>query len=563
MILSFTMPLKSFCLLLVLSHCLLFNNSFADGPQQDTITIGSSGTISLPGRRNHPLNTIRNVPAASLSQRKKSINQILDSLGYLERQWLQKSGEQLLYLIPGSRYQIAVITIDTEIFSDIDFTLPSLPIAFDAGDVNRMISHITRTMAQNGYPFARVITSIEKSEDLSVAILFTIDPERLTAFSHPLLSGDIKREELFFPDISFETGELFDINKVDQTVTRLRSRPYVSSVELLPPVLVRGEDNVNDSILLAVVPLAIEERSGMSLQGTLGFRSGDSRSGINGMFDISLINMFNRGEQAQLHYYGDNRWQRLFADVRVPWLLGSSLAGGVQLGIEIEEAGYGHTWGSLSLDSEISAKVVLGTVMNISETVPADTAGPWTFYGGELILRSVPQSYQKGVSAKEFLIKTGSGFARRERVYSRTRMELSGGIHTPFLTRHAAVCRLFSKNLFTDEQDLAPAELFRVGGHKSIRGYAENEFVFRSVLYGQAEYLLYLNNSAPVYIFIDAGSGFIKSGTFGSDDRVDFVGYGLGLRFPSRIGTASVEWARNISDSRSGGRVHIGVKNRF
>jgi hypothetical protein len=38
------------------------------------------------------------------------------------------------------------------------------------------------------------------------------------------------------------------------------------------------------------------------------------------------------------------------------------------------------------------------------------------------------------------------------------------------------------------------------------------------------------------------------------------LGYGIGLRFPSRLGAVSLEWARNVSDGKSLGRVHVRVR---
>jgi hypothetical protein len=44
-------------------------------------------------------------------------------------------------------------------------------------------------------------------------------------------------------------------------------------------------------------------------------------------------------------------------------------------------------------------------------------------------------------------------------------------------------------------------------------------------------------------------------------DRINFLGYGLGIRLPVKAGTLTLEWARNKDDIKSWGRVNVQVGN--
>jgi hemolysin activation/secretion protein len=106
--------------------------------------------------------------------------------------------------------------------------------------------------------------------------------------------------------------------------------------------------------------------------------------------------------------------------------------------------------------------------------------------------------------------------------------------------------------------------MFRVGGYRSVRGYMENEFAFRTVVYDQFEYLYYFGPTASVYLFTDNGFGFEQSLTRARwGDRTEFLGYGAGIRIPARLGTLTLEWARNISrsDRTSWGRINVKISN--
>ena len=122
--------------------------------------------------------------------------------------------------------------------------------------------------------------------------------------------------------------------------------------------------------------------------------------------------------------------------------------------------------------------------------------------------------------------------------------------------------RLVSKHLITKEQNLITAEKFRTGGYNSVRGYSDNEFAFRTLVYGQLEYLMYFIGTGAVYIFSDGGVGFEQkielNGNYSS-----ILGYGVGIRLPSRIGIMTMEWARNFRDHKSLGRIHIRFQNEL
>jgi outer membrane protein assembly factor BamA len=114
----------------------------------------------------------------------------------------------------------------------------------------------------------------------------------------------------------------------------------------------------------------------------------------------------------------------------------------------------------------------------------------------------------------------------------------------------------------TDARDtMQVTELYRTGGYKSVRGYTDNEFPFKTVLYEQLEGLYYFSYTGSIYIFIDAGAGFGAPSAVSVSSAVKMLGYGVGIRMPVKIGDASFEWARNYKDTQSWGRIHLSLRN--
>ena len=70
--------------------------------------------------------------------------------------------------------------------------------------------------------------------------------------------------------------------------------------------------------------------------------------------------------------------------------------------------------------------------------------------------------------------------------------------------------------------------MYRVGGFASVRGYDDDEFAFRTTVYGQWELLWYFNEEGSVFIFLDGGFGYAQAVSFTSAGRQDLLGYGVG-----------------------------------
>jgi len=477
---------------------------------------------------------------------------------------------------------------------DIPFSaLPAIPTPYSAEAVRRSGQAIARFLAENGYPYSQITISILR-EGNDVMLRFGIDPDEKVCFGPPMIVGvDEKRAGLLLRDIRFAPGQPYSAAAVDETIRRLNARPYVQTAEAMGPVIIEDDllccdlQNTNptdngpinttgepcrDTSLVAAVPITVTERRGTEFEGAVGYESGrDGNKGRwSGRLNMSLVNMARRGEIIDAAYSGTNTLQKLKGSASMPWILRLPLEAGIAGGLEIEDKGYGHVNGELWGATEVGENWKIGLAVKRSESVPPAPPpsvtqteireNPYRFYGADVFLSLMRRPWERGTTAWELTARTGSGVANREISYTRSNMELSAGVHHPVFTDYALALRINAGSLFTDEAELTPAELYRTGGHGSMRGYSEEEFAFRTVTFAQIEALYYFNRHGSVFIFIDGGAGFTEHGTLSLPSAQKMLGYGLGLRFPSSLGTVSIEWARNIDDGNSLGRVHVGIR---
>lgn len=501
------------------------------------------------------------------------VGNFLDSLGFFHTHWDTLSPKKFAIT---AGFRSIVVAESLFVSFPIDSLEPSsaLPQPFDAGDIADRITQIGRRLAQKGHPFGKIVLSITRlsvgktDAPDSLRVEFHIDPDRVCYFAAPRLSGArATKSGLLFNDVLVRKGALFDERCIDETVNRLNRRPYIESAATgsitIAPESSRlsGDSSVPRDAQFVVVPLRIKDRSGLGVDGALGYTSNQGEATpLQGTATLSFLNVFHTGENASLNYAGDKTYQKFHIDGSKPWLLGRPITANAAFGLEIHDTSYGFIDGEFTSLAEIRENWSAGFSIKGTETT-TDSAS-WKYYGLDFLLAQQRQRLMDGVLSSELSLATGGGIAYRGRNYGRTHVDFTAGIHLP-LWRHQAVrVRIVSGHLITDEKELVSAEIYRVGGYNSVRGYLDNQFAFRTVAYTQLEYLLYFNPTGSVYAFTDGGYGFENSFNLTNwSDRIQFAGYGIGIRVPAGVGTLTLEWARNIDDGNSLGRIHVQVQN--
>jgi outer membrane protein assembly factor BamA len=454
-----------------------------------------------------------------------------------------------------------------------------LPMYYDAAMIVKRTAEVGRRMAECGYPFARVSVAISPQGGVAkmagaaqdrFVITYRIEPDRKCVFALPRLIGPLStRRAVLLNDVPVREGDVFDIRKIETATESLNRRPYVTYAAVgafgIEPEALRDKSDsttVRDADYISV-PIHIKDRTGLGIEGAVGFnsRQGDEAF-VQGDMTVSLLNVFHRGEEASLLYAGDKTYQKFHVDASRPWILGYPLTGSGAFGLEIHENSYGFLEGEAKMSSELRDRWQAGFAMKGSETTVDSTSQSWRYVGADLLLSRQSVDLRRGAFTTEFSLVTGGGIAKRGRSYTRSHVDFSAGLHIPLFWNQAIRLRLSTMHMITDEETLVDAEMYRVGGYRTARGYNENEFAFRTVAYDQLEILHYFSTRASAYIFCDNGfgsTGSLSRANWGQ--RTEYLGYGLGTRVPARLGTLTLEWARNLQDTRSLGRINVQVNS--
>ena len=499
----------------------------------------------------------------------RRVREFLDSLGFFHARWDTLPPGRYA-VAPGSRAIIASENISADSPAVID-SLPSFacPRRYDAGELRERVTDIGRRLAEQGYPYAAIAVAMAPfGANDSLAVTFRVQPDRRCLFAAPRLAGaKSTKQRLLLRDVLVKKGEVFDIRKIEASLEALRRRQYIACAEA--GAIAALPDELRDTaaakeVDYVVVPFLLKDRTGLGIEGALGMntRQGEGMF-LQGDLTVSLLNLFHSGEAVSLLYAGDKTYQKFHAEAAKPWLFGYPLTASGSFGLEVHEKSYGYFAGDAMALIEIQRRWNAGLSLEGSETTSDYSGLSWHYYGAGFLLSRLREPFGDNVLSSELALAAGGGIAKREeRNFTRSHVEFTGGVHIPTWRHQAFRVRVISKHLITNEIELGDPEMYRVGGYRSVRGYQENEFAFRTVGYDQLEYLYYFSARGSAYIFLDDGVGFKQSLTrVRWGDRREFLGYGAGIRIPARLGILTLEWARNISDKNSFGRIHVQVSN--
>ena len=151
-----------------------------------------------------------------------------------------------------------------------------------------------------------------------------------------------------------------------------------------------------------------------------------------------------------------------------------------------------------------------------------------------------------------------SGDTLRERE-SLDQERLTGFVRAfvPTLRRQTFVAGLDGAVLQSNAYD--EADLFRLGGATSLRGYDEDRFRGRLTARTLAEYRYLLDRRSYAFVFFDLG--YVETPELGEAEarRELFPGYGFGVQFATDLGLVVASYAVNPEDGFAQGRVHAGL----
>ena len=439
-------------------------------------------------------------------------------------------------------------------------------IPFTKEIFEQIINRIVSTCSENGYPNAEIQPLMTANHDTVDVNLQIFVGER--AHIDSIVAGGITRtkEYVILRELKHIIGRPAGPDAVSAAVAALQRLDYVRIKE--NPVI----DYAPNGQCLLVVTL--EEKSQGSFDGVVGYQPSDDdeKGEVIGTFDIDLVNMFGTGRSASVRWekLGENT-EDLELSYNEPRIFGLPYTVfGSFLQEERENLGYtstqfstaiGRYIGRFQVNTGFRYEKVSADTLTSSHASGVEVSAVWE----DIDNRDNPRSGLR-YEALWSLLSKSYRFGQKDDT-SLDHISFNFDHYIPTIRRQTIALLVRYRRVNGNRDGIDTADLYWIGGAKTLRGYREEQFPAVKALWGTLEYRFLTGGTSRFFVFVDSGHliNYVQNTEDLSYDKSTLTrtGYGFGLRIQSRAGTLGFDYGLGQGDSPGQGKLHMRLTAEF
>ncbi|MBI4428476.1 MAG: BamA/TamA family outer membrane protein [Ignavibacteriales bacterium] len=430
---------------------------------------------------------------------------------------------------------------------------------------------------QSGYPFAKLavkdVSFSEAADAILTSVILSVDEGQRVTISELRVEGNKSTKEyVILREARLQPDEIFDGRLPERIKRRLERLALFSSVSL--PELYLTESG-HGGLLVRVA-----EGSPNSFDGLIGYvPTRQQESGFfTGLVHVQFRNLLGTGRKLSTRWYRENQ---LTQEVEIryfePWIASYPFNGLVDFFQRRQDSTYVRRNYGLSLEFMVSEVLMFGVAYSQANVIPSEgyarsilaESRQWSVGGhvrydtrddpvtptGGVLYRT---EYRSGV--KNTLNNLTNAPAARSSTRLVT-MDLSQ--YFPFFSRQVLATEFHLRDFRADRIEVA--DLFKLGGATSLRGYKEGQFQGSTLSWMNAEYRFLAGSRSFFYIFADVGYVVVPENVAGglSKSEQTKAGFGVGVRMESGLGLIGVNLGFGEGDTFSTAKLHVRLVNEF
>ncbi|MGM0635562.1 MAG: hypothetical protein ACQESK_05820 [Bacteroidota bacterium] len=399
------------------------------------------------------------------------------------------------------------------------------------------INTILYELSERGEAFSKVkLTNIEETGKQSIKGELKIARRKKRIINNVYLKGYEDFPSGFIEHkIRIRKGQTF--NKAEILAKSNRFEDISFAAPIKDPEAQFTKDSTN-------IFMYLEKSNSNVFDGFIGFSNNESNNlEINGYVDLQLINNLNLGESLIINYKNDgNEQQRFIASGELPYLFKSPFSVGAGIDIFRKDTLFSTTNQNLELSYQVTGNTKVSAQTSflnssISEETnqinEAERANFDAFFYGAGITYSKRKKIIgdfKSTTSASLEINKGKRKTTDETT-NQWKAELLAQHHfrinnTNYVFGNINAALINSNNYLNNE-------LFRFGGLRSIRGFAENSLVASLYANLQTEYRVYLSSELYAHSVLDYG--YYENSQENLADQLYSFGFGFGLSTNSGV----------------------------
>ena len=456
-----------------------------------------------------------------------------------------------------------------------------------AGDVldfitlNRDITEILNQYEQKGYTFASIsvkdIEEYEENKTKKIRIVIKIDENEKIKIDKVVIEGNTTtNDKVILREISLSENKSVTKENLLEIKQRLDNTGYFENVE--HPKIYKYKNST-------VLQIKVKEGNTNTFDGILGYvppAQNEENGYFTGLVNLSLRNLFGTGRRVDARFHKEQReTQELELRYLEPWVLGLPINISGSFLQRIEDSSYIKRDIGIKTETLLSRKFSVSVLFNAERVIPTlENNLLYSIFDSRLLATGVEIKFD----SRDYVYNPFSGILYKtsytvgqKKVYNASSFP-NQDIPEDFTVQKGTVDLDFYYSFFKRQSLLLSvhgveirsprfetADLFRLGGNRSVRGYRESQFLASRVGWSNVELRYSLTRKSFGAVFYDFGYYLRPADDIAQiPSQEGFIfGYGLGIRIETALGMFGVSYALGKGDSILEGKVHFGVVNDF
>ncbi len=415
---------------------------------------------------------------------------------------------------------------------------------------------------ENGIPKVKVNIRIEENEKIKID---EIKIEGNTTTKDYVITREIPSGG----NNSLSRENLLEIKR------KLENLGYFESVEL--PKILKYRN-------LTVLLIKVKEGNTNTFDGIIGYvppAQNEDNGYFTGFVNLSIRNLFGTGRKVEARFKKEIRTtQELELGYLEPWILGYPFSLNTSFLQRVEDSSYIKRNLNLKGDAFITERITVSALFDFERVIPTTDNNIFSLFDSRLLSIGAELKYD----SRNYVYNPFSGIyyrtsysAGQKKIYNAASFP-ERNIQSDFTVQKGAMHFDFYHSFFKRQSSLISlhgieirspefeaADLFRLGGNNTIRGYREGQFLSSRAAWGNIELRYSLTRRSFAAVFYDIGYYLKPEDRFYNLPSQEglLYGYGLGIRIETSLGMFGVSYALGRGDALLEGKIHFGLINDF
>lgn len=405
-------------------------------------------------------------------------------------------------------------------------------------EIESFLNSTLQKLEQNGFAFAKLkLTNItRKKNSLYAELEFESGQQR--QLNSIVVKFEESNKKNSFPEVHLkQINRKYKNNTFNQEIIRkiqddFEKFGFVRQIK--NPEILFTKDTTK-------VYVYLEKRNSNSFDGFIGFANNESdKLTFNGYLDLSLENTIKAGEQFSLYWKSDGNNQKTFkSSFDLPYIFKTPIGLKAQINIFKQDSIFQNTKTAINLGYLIDydKRFYLGFQSTESSDIQNTNNSNISDYTNSFLTANLEysqQDYSNYTFPKITIISINLGQGSRKTTNLTETVGTSkqtyfniNAMHNFYLNSKNSI-NINYQNYFLKSDNYIINEMYRFGGTKSIRGFAENSLQANFMLAVISEYRYIVSPDLYLHSILDYG--YYEDNSSSNKENLLGIGIGMGLR---------------------------------